>query len=514
MEMVKNLADSSHKVIEDFWKLAEEGKMTEAQAKEAVLRAIKSVRYGDGDYFWINDMQPVMIMHPTNPKLDGKDLSAIADPDGKKLFMEFVQVVRQQGKGHVEYLWPKPGFQKPVKKVSYVIGFKQWNWIVGTGVYIDDIQKTFWIEVTKFAVILGVLVLILMVPMLLLFRAIIISSTSLAKKAKELASGEGDLTQRIPVVSRDEIGEATTQINKFVEKIQTIIIDVRSTSEGVASASEQLSSASTQMSSTMNMQAESISQIAAAALEMSQAISTSRENAEEMKRNAETALGAANKGGEVIRRSSGEMQEIVGHVTSAAKSASSLEESAVRVGQVIQVINDIADQTNLLALNAAIEAARAGDAGRGFAVVADEVRKLAERSTVSTAEIIDIVKTIQNGITAMTRAMENVNTKVQHGSALSQEAEGAFHVILENIHALQQIIGHNALSMDEMYSTSEQISDDIQGVSAATEESAKASEEVAGAANNLAQLAGDVKHHLGGFIVDSNQPAKGLQIRS
>ncbi|ADU65012.1 chemotaxis sensory transducer [Desulfurispirillum indicum S5] len=510
---VQEITESLHSVVADFWQMSREGLISDEQARASALRALKAVRYGDNDYFWVNDMQPRMIMHPTNPKLDGQDLSGFEDPNGKRLFVEFVRTVRENGKGHVNYLWPKPGFTNPVQKTSYVMGFEPWGWIIGTGVYIDDIQGLFWAQVRNIAVTVGVLILILMVPMFFILRSIILSSSSIARVAEDLASGEGDLTKRIPITGEDELSQAAKFVNRFLDKVQAIIIDVREVSHGVASASEQLSSSSSQMSAAMNMQAENVSKIASASLEMSQTVNGMTTNAGEIKENASLALQAAREGGAVIRRSAGEMESIVEQVNTAADFATTLEENASRVEQVIQVINDIADQTNLLALNAAIEAARAGDAGRGFAVVADEVRKLAERSTQSTSEIIDIVKSIQGGINQMTSAMGLVNEKVNQGSQLSRDADKSFVVILENIQTLQQLIEHNVGAMEEMFRTSEQVSDDIQSISSSTEESAKVSEEVALAASDLARLAGEVQRHLGGFIVDDRSQQKMLAPR-
>src|SRR5690606_23629972 len=123
---------------------AESGAMTVQEAQRAALAAIGAMRYNESDYFWVNDMHPVMVMHPINPKLDGQDLSDYKDPDGFHLFNEFVKAVQAEGAGFVPYLWPKPGHELPVPKESYVKGFAPWGWVIGTGVYIDDLEAAFW----------------------------------------------------------------------------------------------------------------------------------------------------------------------------------------------------------------------------------------------------------------------------------------------------------------------------------------------------------------------------------
>jgi diguanylate cyclase (GGDEF)-like protein/PAS domain S-box-containing protein len=140
----RRLVESAHGVLVHFRSLQQRGELTEDQAKRAAIETIRTLRYGDREYFWINDFQPRMVMHPMMPELDGKDLSDFTDPNGKRLFVAFVDTVRKNGAGFVDYLWPKPGFTRPVPKISYVKGFAPWGWIIGSGIYIDDVNRIFW----------------------------------------------------------------------------------------------------------------------------------------------------------------------------------------------------------------------------------------------------------------------------------------------------------------------------------------------------------------------------------
>ncbi|ADU66811.1 chemotaxis sensory transducer [Desulfurispirillum indicum S5] len=509
---IKQLAEVGHGVLAHYHRQATENKMSMDEAKAAALTAIKSLRYEGQEYYWINDMQPRMIMHPINPRLDGQDLSSFEDPTGNRLFMEFVRTVRENGRGHVNYLWPKPGHDTPVEKTSYVIGFEPWGWIIGTGVYNDDIQSAFWSEVGRMTIFVAALVIVFFIPMVLLLRAIMGSANRIAAVSMELSQGEGDLTRRLPIQGRDELTEVSRFINAFLEKTQQTVINVRNSVEGVASASEQLSSTSSQMSSSMGQQSETITQIASAIHEMSHTVGEVSRNMGDVENNANMALDAAKAGGEIVQQSTSEMEGIAREVDETASFAQSLEEKSKRVEEVIQVINDIADQTNLLALNAAIEAARAGDAGRGFAVVADEVRKLAERSTNSTQEIIEIVKTIQSGVNQVTRSMGTVNDRVQHGASLSRQADEAFTTVLQGMENLQQLIEQNVAAVEQMAKTSEQITEDVQSISTTSEETAKASEEVAFASRDLARLSADVQHHLDAFKVDDDSRKHSMKL--
>lgn len=139
----RHLVETVYGVLEYFNAQEKTGGLNRKEAQTAALGLIRQLRYENMEYFWINDMQPTMIMHPYKPQLDGKDLSNVKDPAGKRLFVEFVDKVRQEGAGYVNYMWPKPGRNDPVSKTSYVKGFHPWGWIIGSGIYLDDLEATF-----------------------------------------------------------------------------------------------------------------------------------------------------------------------------------------------------------------------------------------------------------------------------------------------------------------------------------------------------------------------------------
>ena len=209
-----------------------------AQMQKDALRTVAQMRYGkvgSKNYFWVNNKEPKMIMHPIKPSLDGKNLSQVKDPNGKPLFVEMVQVVNSKGSGYVDYQWPKPGFEKPQNKISYVAYFKEWNWIVGTGVYVDDIEKEiknmedtassnvqdmiisfFIITVVLLAIVLG-----------LLFVAItknVINPLSALKDGFNKLLTSNDITTRLEIKANDEIGEASELFNKYMDSIQAGLI--------------------------------------------------------------------------------------------------------------------------------------------------------------------------------------------------------------------------------------------------------------------------------------------------
>lgn len=149
-EKVRNLVEVAHGVIAQHEKAVSEGKMTLEVAQASALSVLRNMRYDTVEYFWVNDMVPKVLMHAAKPALEGQNMSTLKDPNGKLLFNEFVAVVKRDGKGFVDYYWPKAGEQDPVAKISYVMGFAPWGWIVGSGIYLDDVNKIFREEAIKF----------------------------------------------------------------------------------------------------------------------------------------------------------------------------------------------------------------------------------------------------------------------------------------------------------------------------------------------------------------------------
>ncbi|MFG1490908.1 methyl-accepting chemotaxis protein, partial [Oceanospirillum sp. HFRX-1_2] len=336
------------------------GQQTEEEAKQRSIKTLEALRYGDNDYFWINDMQAVVVMHPIKPALNGKDLSGLEDPNGKRLFQSFVDTVRAKGKGNEGYLWPKPGFDEPVEKVSYVAGFKPWGWVIGTGIYIDDVEAAFWetagSQVTIAVIGLAVTVLVLF----LIANSIITPMDDTNRAMRNISQGEGDLTQRLDASGNDEMSQLARSFNLFVDRIQSVIKEVDSSTQRVASAAEQLTQATTQSTQAIHRQTTETDQVATAINEMATTIhqvAQSAISAAETTRSAEKQTNIGKDDIDATTRTIAALSEEVGRATDVIKQ---LDDHANNIASVLDVIGEIAEQTNLLALNAAIEAARAG----------------------------------------------------------------------------------------------------------------------------------------------------------
>ena len=225
-EGLKNVVDVAYTVFEEYDNLAQNGQITIEDAKKQFTHRIKNLRYGENNYFWINDMNLMMIMHPIKMELDGVDLTDNKDPNGKYLFREFVAVCKSHGSGFVDYMWPKPGEVKPVPKTSYVKLYEPWGWLIGTGLYIDDVRKG--INNLRLYMLVGTLIFTILTISFAIFIG-----TGITRPLKEvieglqdIASGKGGaaLTKRIPITSNDEIGILSTEFNSLMESINSLAV--------------------------------------------------------------------------------------------------------------------------------------------------------------------------------------------------------------------------------------------------------------------------------------------------
>ena len=332
-----------------------------------------------------------------------------------------------------------------------------------------------------------------------LSRQITRSLNRLIDRVKDIAQGEGDLTKRIDVKSKDEIGDLAKWFNAFVTKIHDVIAEVAGAASEVAAASTEIAASAEQIAAGASEQSQQITQVSSAVEEMSASVVEVARKSADAANSANESGRIATEGGDVVSDTITGMRSINDAVSSSADSVQELGKRGEQIGEVITVINDIADQTNLLALNAAIEAARAGEHGRGFAVVADEVRKLADRTTKATEEIAGSIQAIQNETTTAVEKMNAGTEQVTSGVEKAEQAGDALKQIVASAQDVSTMVQSIAAAAEEQSAASEEVSRNIEQIASVTRQTSEGTNQAAAASTQLSQRAETLQQLVGQF---------------
>ncbi len=444
-----------------------------------------------------------MIAHPFAKNLEGTDLSDYKDPNGKAIFIEFAKICKEKGKGYVDYMWQwKDQKDKIVPKISYVQSFNQWGWIIGTGVYIEDVNDEIWsILFVVLAVFAGVIAVMFSV-FYAISRTITTPINGITDMMRDIAERNGDLTKRIQVNTKDEIGELGTWINTFINDIHDIVAQVSINATHLAQTVEQISSGNQNLSQRTSEQASALEEIATIIEEAVATIKQNSENSEEANRKAEETAQVVQEAKDLSIKSI-QLAESGGAVVSkAVDSINEANKSSKRIAEILKVINDIAFQTNLLALNAAVEAARAGDQGRGFAVVAGEVRNLAQRSAGAANEISDMITDSINKVEMGTELVSQSGDSLIGIIESAKKNGEALERIIVSVGMVGQLISEIAAAGVEQRQGIEQINTAINEIDTTTQKNASLVEETASASEMLVNQAKDLMNLVQKFVIN------------
>ncbi|MEG1626546.1 MAG: methyl-accepting chemotaxis protein [Pseudomonas sp.] len=500
-QKTQHVVETAAGILSYYQGLEAAGTLSREAAQQQALNTVRGLRYDQNDYFWINDLGPKMIMHPANPKLDGQDLSGIRDPDGFALFNEMVTLAKAQGAGIIDYRWPKPGASEPVEKTSYIQLFKPWGWVIGSGVYIDDMQNEFMRQLRD-ASLLGLgIALIMTLLVALIARSISRPLQEAVDAMSMIASGESDLTRRLDTHGRDEVTQLGEHFNRFTGKLQGVIGQLQGAAHALRQSAVDVGSNANQAQQHSEQQSAQMEQVATAINEVTYAVQDVARNAEQASSEMRDAQQRASQGQQSIHGSLQQIDQLSGTIDEAVQVIQTLASQSTRIGSVLEVIRSIAEQTNLLALNAAIEAARAGEQGRGFAVVADEVRLLAQRTQQSTAEIQSMIEHLQGQSEAAVKAIDASSAASRQTIEQANEAGVSLDAISQALHNLTALNASIASATLQQSHVVEEINRNVTETADLSRQTATAAQQSSNAGVALNQLREQLDRLLGQFRV-------------
>ena len=511
-QMEKELLQQKQQLLDRYLKLAESAiaKTYAAEDSPANREAVKSIlrdlRYAEDGYFFVYDFNGVNQVLGPKPEMEGKDLSGLKDADGKPFIKNIIEAARS-GDGFTQYLWDKPSVKKAVDKLSLSRTLDKYQWVLGTGFYIDDIQTELaaqrrtaesglHAELQQNLIISCIMLLVTIALTAWIGNRISHPLEEVVDALNDIASGEGDLTRRLKSNSDDEVGRLSRAFNQFVGQIQDVVSQVGGTSQHVFELADRLKTASAQFIDQMQGHRRETEQVVTAVTEMS---STAQEVASSAA-NAATATSAASHEAAdargVVATATRSINDLVGEVDQASQVIGQLEQETSKIGSVVEVIRGIAEQTNLLALNAAIEAARAGEQGRGFAVVADEVRSLAGRTQQSTLEINSMLQRLQAGVAQAVQVMDTSQERSQQTVEETGKIAHSLDGVATAVDTINEMNLQIATAAEEQNAVSEEINRNLVAIQHIVEQLALAAEDSERSTRDLA----DTGHQLNDLV--------------
>ena len=495
----KQIVASAKSVASYFYQQSARGEITEEEAMRSALAIITNIRYGEKNYLFISNLAAVMIAHPIKPELNGKNMSNIRDENGIKIFVEFANIVREQGQGTLNYFWPKPGNNDAVEKTSYVNLFEQWNWIIGTGTYIDDIDAIYNAILQRTIILLALTLPIILIVASIISKSLTGPIATISQAMQQLA--KGDFTVQVDYRADNEIGSLAASLNMTTQSLSMLIRQVGDSCTLIKKATESAAVTTVQTFDGLNRQRGQTSELAAAIKQMSANTQEIAIRAVDTAENSRNADNAAQQGVKIVTTTIGKIDKVTEQMHKILSLMDQLEQDTEQVESILNVISEISDQTNLLALNAAIEAARAGEQGRGFAVVADEVRNLAKRTQDSTHQIRELNERLKASFSKAVSLVKTGHEYTEQCTISAHDASDHINSISGMVNNILQMSDQVASSIEQQSTVAEEINQNIASISSIAEETSQGASETAQYSKTLSSMSQQLESRISEFKI-------------
>lgn len=483
---------------------------------EEAKEAVRAMQYGEHGYLWVHDHYNVMVVHP-DPALDGKDQTDLKDVNGVYIIREITKLCRENGDGYLNYLWKMPGQKEMRPKISYAKDIPRYNWIVASGLYVDDIDDAVKLEKERIkqtiwsTIAIQLLMAVAVAFLLMLGTRVFVThyiTGPLEFITRSMKGFKNDLTLCVPVVSEDEVGELASWFNDLIQKLRYNVLMVSEVTNDLHIHAADIS-ANMQHQSTFAVElASSVNEITSTMEELSSSAAQIAQHSQGVVEQTDKTLSETRQGASEVEHLTAKIEQINRDTQANLAEIVSLGRKSKEINKVMEIINNIANQTKLIAFNAALEAASAGEVGKRFGVVAVEIRRLADSVVESTAEIEGKITEILDAVNRLVMSSEKTSVMMQEGQESSIHTVDMLMNMVDGVEQAADSARQISLSTQQQQIASSQVLIAIREIDQGVRQSTSSARQSNLVAGELAELAKKLKSLVEKFKTDSNNSPK------